>query len=98
MDAEDVARIVHWRVVRPDDLAAGVHVVGNRLGTLKAGEIERQNRLFRDVIEDSIRRGFRYLDFGIFTVNMEPNFGLARFKESFGSSGLFRDTLIWKRS
>ena len=41
----------------------------------------------------AIERGFRYLDFGIFTVRMEPNFGLARFKESFGASGMFRDTL-----
>jgi hypothetical protein len=27
-------------------------------------------------------------------VNMEPNWGLCRFKESFGASGIFRDTLI----
>ena len=51
------------------------------------------NVLFKDVIADSIKRGFQYLDYGIFTVNMEPNYGLARFKESFGSGGVFRDTL-----
>jgi len=51
------------------------------------------NVLFKEVIADSIKRGFQYLDFGIFTVNMEPNYGLARFKESFGSGGVFRDTL-----
>jgi hypothetical protein len=51
------------------------------------------NLLFKDVIEDCIRRGFTYLDYGIFTVNMEPNLGLARFKESFGAGGIFRDTL-----
>ena len=51
------------------------------------------NVLFKEVIEDSIKRGFHYLDYGIFTVNMEPNYGLARFKESFGSGGVFRDTL-----
>jgi len=50
------------------------------------------NLLFKEVIEDSIRRGFTYLDYGIFTVNMEPNLGLARFKESFGAGGIFRDT------
>jgi len=33
------------------------------------------------------------LDFGIFTVNEDPNMGLARFKENFGASGIFRDTL-----
>lgn len=51
------------------------------------------NVLFKEVIADSIKRGFHYLDYGIFTVNMEPNYGLARFKESFGSGGVFRDTL-----
>jgi hypothetical protein len=39
------------------------------------------------------RRGFRYLDFGTSTLNMEPNRGLIKFKENFGSIGYFRDTL-----
>ena len=36
--------------------------------------------------------GFKFLDFGIFTVNMDPNWGLGRFKENFGARGIFRDT------
>ncbi|MFH1861538.1 MAG: GNAT family N-acetyltransferase [bacterium] len=40
------------------------------------------------------RRGFRYLDFGTSTLNMEPNWGLIKFKENFGALGYFRDTLI----
>ncbi len=52
------------------------------------------NLLFYEIIRRSIEQGFRYLDFGIFTVNMEPNWGLARFKENFGSKGIFRDTFI----
>lgn len=52
------------------------------------------NLLFYHIIKDSIEKGFQYLDFGIFTVNMEPNFGLGRFKEGFGSSGVLRDTFI----
>ncbi len=51
------------------------------------------NLLFYEIIKRCIARGFKYLDFGIFTVNMEPNFGLGRFKEGFGSSGILRDTL-----
>ncbi len=51
------------------------------------------NLLFYEMIRWASEQGFRYLDFGIFTVHMEPNFGLARFKESFGASGMFRDTL-----
>jgi hypothetical protein len=37
-------------------------------------------------------RGFRHLDFGTSTLNMEPNWGLLKFKENFGSRGYFRDT------
>jgi hypothetical protein len=39
------------------------------------------------------RRGFRHLDFGTSTLNMDPNWGLIKFKENFGSLGYFRDTL-----
>jgi len=52
------------------------------------------NLVFNEVIRWSAEQGYRFLDFGIFTVNMEPNWGLCRFKESFGASGIFRDTLI----
>lgn len=51
------------------------------------------NLLFHELVHIGVDEGFRYLDFGIFTVNMEPNLGLARFKESFGASGIFRDTM-----
>ena len=53
------------------------------------------NMLFYEIIRTAIRRGFRFLDFGIFTVDMDPNWGLARFKESFGAQGVFRDT--WRK-
>ncbi len=45
-----------------------------------------------EVIKDSFQQGFTYLDFGTFTLNMEPNWGLCRFKEKFGARGVFRDT------
>ena len=51
------------------------------------------NLLFYRLIEQAIAAGTRYLDFGLFTIAGAPNRGLARFKESFGASGLFRDTL-----
>ena len=50
------------------------------------------NLLFYEIISWCHANDFKYLDFGIFTVNMEPNFGLGRFKENFGASGGFRDT------
>jgi hypothetical protein len=37
-------------------------------------------------------RGYRHLDFGTSTLNMEPNWGLLKFKENFGARGYFRDT------
>jgi len=53
------------------------------------------NLLFYEIIRKAVLDGFRFLDFGIFTVNMDPNWGLARFKESFGAQGVFRDT--WQK-
>lgn len=50
------------------------------------------NYLFHRIIRWSIENGFDFLDFGIFTVDMDPNWGLGRFKESFGAQGIFRDS------
>jgi lipid II:glycine glycyltransferase (peptidoglycan interpeptide bridge formation enzyme) len=50
------------------------------------------NLLFYHIMDWGRQRGFRYLDFGTFTLNMEPNWGLGKFKETFGARGLFRDT------
>lgn len=50
------------------------------------------NLLFYDIVDWSIQNHFGFLDFGIFTVNEDPNWGLARFKESFGAQGVFRDS------
>ncbi len=52
------------------------------------------NLLFYEIIKWAIRNKYGHLDFGIFTVNMEPNWGLGRFKESFGAQGVFRDTFL----
>jgi len=49
------------------------------------------NLLFYRIMNQYRNEGFKFLDFGIFTVNMEPNWGLGRFKENFGSRGIFRD-------
>jgi len=57
-------------------------------------EYRAVNLLFFEIYRLSIEKGYRYLDFGIFTVNMKPNHGLARFKENFGSMGIFRDTFV----
>ncbi len=50
------------------------------------------NLLFYKIISWCHGNNFKFLDFGIFTVDMAPNFGLGRFKENFGASGVFRDT------
>ncbi|MFQ5705872.1 MAG: GNAT family N-acetyltransferase [bacterium] len=57
-------------------------------------EYRAVNFLFYHVIRWAIWQRLKFLDFGIFTVNMKPNWGLARFKESFGAQGIFRDTLV----
>lgn len=57
-------------------------------------EYRAVNLLFREIMKRSAAEGFSWLDFGIFTVNMDPNWGLARFKENFGAKGIFRDTFV----
>ena len=51
------------------------------------------NLLFLHVFDWAIKGGYKFYDFGIFTVNEEPNYGLARFKENFGANGYFRKSL-----
>lgn len=54
-------------------------------------EYRAVNLLFYEIMKRYHDEGYKFLDFGIFTVNMEPNWGLGRFKENFGSRGIFRD-------
>ena len=51
------------------------------------------NLHFYKIFDWAIQNEFKVFDFGIFTVNEKPNMGLACFKENFGSSGVFRDTI-----
>lgn len=50
------------------------------------------NLLFYEVLKWGRNRGFKLLDLGTFTLNMEPNWGLGRFKENFNARGFLRDT------
>jgi len=61
-------------------------------GNLDYQELRPVDILMSEVIKHSIKNNFKYLDFGLFTVNMKPNFGLARFKEKFGATGVFRNS------
>jgi lipid II:glycine glycyltransferase (peptidoglycan interpeptide bridge formation enzyme) len=55
-------------------------------------EYRSVNNLFYHIFHWAVEHNFQFFDFGIFTVNMDPNWGLGKFKESFGARGLFRDT------
>jgi len=50
------------------------------------------NLLFYEIIKWGRNRGIRFLDLGTFTLNMEPNWGLGRFKEKHNARGFLRDT------
>ena len=56
-------------------------------------ELRPLNLLFYSIFKWAIKEKIKVYDFGIFTVNEEPNYGLARFKENFGANGYFRKTL-----
>lgn len=51
------------------------------------------NLLFYSIFDWAVQSHFKIYDFGTFTVDEEPNMGLGRFKENFGASGIFRDTI-----
>ncbi len=57
------------------------------------GDYRAVNLLFYTIFEWAIESNYKIYDFGTFTVNGEPNMGLGRFKENFGASGIFRDTI-----
>jgi hypothetical protein len=51
------------------------------------------NLLFYEVMRWCTEQGLRFFDFGTFTINMQPNQGLARFEEGLGAHAIFRDTM-----
>lgn len=81
-----VAGVVNFSVNK--DVVLAFYISHNE----KYQNLRAVNLLFYEIITWCHNNSYRYLDFGIFTVNMEPNFGLGRFKENFGASGVFRDT------
>tara|TARA_Y100000748_G_scaffold297221_1_gene290968 strand:+ start:3149 stop:4114 length:966 start_codon:yes stop_codon:yes gene_type:complete len=56
-------------------------------------ELRPLNLLFYSIFKWAIKENIKVYDFGIFTEQGEANMGLGRFKENFGASGIFRDTL-----
>ncbi len=51
------------------------------------------NLVYMDVIRWAKQMGYHYMDLGTFTLDMDVNYGLCRFKESFSARGIFRNTL-----
>ncbi len=58
----------------------------------EARDVHPVHLLLYDLICRGAGEGYRILDFGISTINMQPLNSLIRFKESFGAYGCFRDT------
>ncbi|HHS51103.1 MAG TPA: GNAT family N-acetyltransferase [candidate division Zixibacteria bacterium] len=86
-DGEPVAGVSLWEVTPRAVIA---FYISHRQSAQKLRPL---NLLFWEIFRWCIGRGFEWFDFGTYTLNMEPNFGLARFKEGFGAKGIFRDTL-----
>ena len=55
-------------------------------------ELRPLNLLFFDIFKWSLKNNIEVYDFGTFTEKGIANMGLGRFKESFGASGVFRDS------
>ncbi len=71
-----------------DDVALAFYISHKE----KFQKLRPLNLLFYSIFEWCIKEKIKVYDFGIFTVDGEPNMGLGRFKENFGASGIFRDT------
>jgi hypothetical protein len=50
------------------------------------------NLLFYEALKWGRHKNFRYLDLGTFTLDMNPNWGLGRFKENHNARGYLRDS------
>jgi len=87
LDGEVIAGVNAWEV---SERAIIAFYISHRES---AQEYRPLNLVFKSIFDWAIERGFEWFDFGTYTLNMEPNFGLARFKEGFGAKGIFRDTL-----
>lgn len=81
-----VAGVVNF--ICNDDVVLAFYISHNE----EFQETRALNLLFYSIFDWAIEENYKVFDFGIFTVNENPNFGLARFKENFGASGMFRDT------
>ncbi|KPL10614.1 hypothetical protein AMJ71_02475 [candidate division TA06 bacterium SM1_40] len=57
-------------------------------------DLRMSNLLASQTIDWASREGFLYYDFGTSTIDMEPNWGLVRFKEGFGATPYLREH--WK--
>ena len=51
------------------------------------------NLLFTHIFKWAINKGFKHYDFGLFTDDGTPNYGLAKYKENYGAKGYFRKSL-----
>jgi hypothetical protein len=48
-----------------------------------------------ETLEDCLSSGFHWFDFGTSSINMKGRGNIFRFKESFGATGVFRETYLW---
>ena len=87
IDGKMIAGIVNFII--NDQVVLAFYISHNEL----YNQYRPLNILFYEVFSWAIESKYKVYDFGIFTVNEEPNMGLGRFKENFGASGIFRDTI-----
>lgn len=81
-----IAGVVNFKVM--EEVILAFYISDNK----DFQEFRSLNLLFYEIFKWCQLENIRFYDFGIFTVNMDPNWGLAKFKEGFGARGLFRDT------
>jgi hypothetical protein len=95
------SNIILFGAYLKDKMLGGIVVFDNNPRVIQAFYISHDNKyqsyrpvnlLLHEVMKWGRNRGFQYLDLGTFTLNMEPNWGLGRFKEKHSARGFLRDT------
>jgi hypothetical protein len=103
---ESLVPVDWWGVRLGTELhaAAAVYRMPQQIGLVALGgstaagrELHAMDLLYANLIQAYARVELRYLDFGISTLEGEPNAGLMHFKESFGCQASLRHRFVWER-
>jgi hypothetical protein len=76
-----------WMIKANRDVSVAFYISHDQ----KFQHLRPTNLLYYEMIKKAVSWNQKYFDLGLFTVDMNPNYGLGKFKENFAAQGMFRD-------